>query len=34
MASERFVSDTLAVSNHLRDRYDQEKLYLRRIPGG
>jgi pimeloyl-ACP methyl ester carboxylesterase len=28
MTSERFVSDTLAVSNHLCDRFDKEKIYL------
>jgi len=28
MTSERFVADTLAVSNHLRDRSGTEKIYL------
>ena len=28
MTSERFVADTLAVSDHLRDRYGEEKVYL------
>jgi pimeloyl-ACP methyl ester carboxylesterase len=28
MTSERFVADTLAVSNHLRDRSGTEKVYL------
>ena len=28
MTAERFVADTLAVSNHLRERFGQEKIYL------